>query len=170
MKSHDFEGFACIGVEGQLFWLKLDEKEACEQIFGDHYHEAAAKVKAQFKDALKNALVTSALELTPLGDLIELYLEKLNSDDIDELNSLAALDEQIEASLPAMEELAQETKVADSLVQEIIKQANQNGFAVSLVLPDTATLLKEVKEAHECYRVFMAHDSLAAKTLEELHL
>jgi hypothetical protein len=170
MKSHDFEGFACIGVDGQLFWLKLEEKEACEQIFGDHYNEAAAKVKKQFKDALKNALVTSALEMSPLGELIELYLEKLNSDDPDEINSLASLDERIEASMPALEELAKETQVADSMVQEIIKQANQKGFAVSLVLPDTHTLIEEVREAHDRYRQFMAKDSLAAQTLAELHL
>jgi DNA-binding MarR family transcriptional regulator len=170
MKSHDFEGFACIGIEGQLFWLKLEEQEACEQIFGDHYDEAAAKVKAQFKDALKNALVTSALEMTPLGDLIELYLEKLNSDDIDELNSLASLDEEIEASMPALTELAKETQVADHMVQQIIKQANQMGFAVSLVLPDTGSLIQEVKEAHERYREFMSKESLSAKTLAELHL
>jgi len=170
MKSHDFEGFACIGVEGQLFWLKLEEKEDCEQIFGTHYDEAAAKVKKQFKDALKNALVSSALEMSPLGDLIEQYLDKLNSDDEDELNSLASLDERIEAAFPALEELAKETEVADNMVQEIIMQANQKGFAVSLVLPDTASLVKEVRDAHERYRKFMDTQSLAAKTLADLDL
>jgi hypothetical protein len=170
MKVNDFEGLACIGVEGQLFWLKLDEKEAGEQIFGDNYDVASAKVKKQFKEALKNALVSSAIEMSPLGDLINLYLEKLNSDDIDELNSLASLDEQIESCLPALRELAEETKVADALVSDIISKAKAKGFAVSLVVPDTTSLLQEVIDAHERYKEFMAHESLAAKTLTELHL
>jgi Arc/MetJ-type ribon-helix-helix transcriptional regulator len=164
----DFEGFACIGVDGQLFWLKLDEKESCEEIFKDQYQSASDKVRRQFEQALREALVSSAVEESPLATLISLYLEKLSSDDKAEWEALAALDQQMEAYIPALKALAEETRAADMLIRDVVRVAERKGLKVSLVLPDTATLLEAIETARDAFKTFLLNESLSAKALTRI--